>query len=156
MSSPKHRNPSQQATAAASTRDTDNQPYQHHLHSHHARYDTIRSCVDQDITNAVAAAKLGIKIRQVQKLKRAVKENGERGVLHGNHSRVPWNATAADTRKSVVAFLKKKNHRDFGPTFAMEQLAKQEKITLPRNSAEHYGEKETMESETAHRSRHPS
>lgn len=98
------------------------------------RYDTIRSCVDQDITNAVAAAKLGIKIRQVQKLKRAVKENGERGVLHGNHSRVPWNATAADTRKSVVAFLKKKNHRDFGPTFAMEQLAKQEKITLSRET----------------------
>ena len=98
------------------------------------RYDTIRSCINGDLTNAEAAARLHLKIRQVQKLKLAVKTTGEQGVIHGNRSRVPWNATGANTTKSIVVFLKKKNHRDFGPTFAMEQLEKQKDIALSRET----------------------
>ena len=98
------------------------------------RYDTIRSCINGDLTNAEAAARLHLKIRQVQKLKLAVKTTGEQGVIHGNRSRVPWNATGANTTKSIVVFLKKKNHRDFGPTFAMEQREKQKDIALSRET----------------------
>lgn len=98
------------------------------------RYDIIRSCTENDITNAEAAAKLRITIRQVQRVKRSVEEQGEMGVVHGNRSHVPWNATPANTKTSIVAFLKKKDHRDFGPTFAMEQLVKKENIILSRES----------------------
>jgi len=98
------------------------------------RYEIIRSCIERDITNTVASAKLGLAIRHVQRLKRAVEKYGETGVVHGNHSRVPWNATPTDTTKTIVTFLKKKDHRDFGPTFAMEQLAKQKKIALSRET----------------------
>ena len=98
------------------------------------RYDIINACIEGNLTNAKAAAQLYIKIRQVQNLKAAVKKHGEKGVMHGNRSRVPWNAISAQTKKSVVTFLKRKNHRDFGPTFAMEQLEKQENIILSRES----------------------
>ena len=98
------------------------------------RYDTIRSCIDGELTNAEAAARLRLKIRQVQKLKRAVETRGERGILHGNRGRKPKHATNQRTINAVIAFVKKRDHRDFGPTFAMEQLEKQKDIVLSRES----------------------
>jgi len=89
------------------------------------RYDIIRACIDRDITNAEAAARLGIKIRQVQKLKRAVEENGETGIVHGNRGRTSNHATPPETISVVLAYLKDEKHGDFGPTFAREQVAKQ-------------------------------
>ena len=98
------------------------------------RYDIIHACIESSLTNAEAAAQLHLKVRQVQNLKAAVKKYGEKGVMHGNQLRVPWNATPADTKKSIVMFLKQRDHRDFGPVFAMEQLKKQEQIVLSRES----------------------
>jgi hypothetical protein len=88
------------------------------------RYEIIRECIDRDITNKVASARLGLTVRQVQRLKCAVRKEGEAGILHGNRFGEAWNATSTTLKKSVVAFLKKKQHRDFGPTFAQEKLAK--------------------------------
>ena len=98
------------------------------------RYDIIHACIEGDLTNAEASARLHVKIRRVQKLKRAVEKYGKHGVVHGNTSRSPWNATPTFTKEMTVAFLKKKNHRDFGPTFAMEQLRKQKNIVLSRET----------------------
>lgn len=98
------------------------------------RLDIIRSCINKKITNAVAAAQLDVTVRQVQRLKGLVKKYGDRGIRHGNRLHAPWNATDAQTKKSIVAFLKKKDHRDFGPTFAMEQLEKQNGIVLSRET----------------------
>lgn len=98
------------------------------------RYDCIRACIDGDLTNAEAAGRLGLTVRQTQRLKRSVEKNGEKGVIHGNRGRTPKHATSSQTIKAVVAFLKKKKHRDFGPTFAMEQLAKQKRIVLSRET----------------------
>ena len=98
------------------------------------RYDIIHACIEKKITNAEAAARLRLTTRQVRRSKRAIEKYGAHGVVHGNRSRVPWNATNATTKKTVVTFLKKKDHRDFGPTFAMEQLLKQESIALSRET----------------------
>lgn len=89
------------------------------------RYDIIRACIDRDITNSEAAARLGLKVRQVQKLKRAVEKDGEQGILHGNRGRASNHATHPETVSAVVAYLNEEKHRDFGPTFAQEHLAKQ-------------------------------
>lgn len=98
------------------------------------RYEIVRSCIDKEITNAVAATRLCLTIQQVQRMKRAVEKYGEAGVVHGNRSNVPWNATPTGIKKAIVAFLKKKKHCDFGPTFAMDQLKKQTQITLSRET----------------------
>jgi len=87
------------------------------------RFDIIRSCIDRDITNAEAAARLGLKIRQVQNLKRAVEKDGKRGIVHGNRGRISNHATHPETAYAAVEYLNKEKHRDFGPTFAREKLA---------------------------------
>lgn len=89
------------------------------------RYDTIRSCIDRDLTNAEAGARLRLSIRQVRRLKRSVEKDGEEGVVHGSCGRTSGRATDPRIRSAIIAFLKKDKHRDFGPTFAKEKLTKE-------------------------------
>jgi hypothetical protein len=85
----------------------------------------IQSCIAGQVSNAVTALKLGITVRQVRRLKRAVEEYGEQGVVHGNRGKTSPHALGTKTRTQVVTFLKKPLHKDFGPTFAQEKLAQQ-------------------------------
>jgi len=89
------------------------------------RYDCIRSCIDRDITNTEASARLRLTIRQIRRLKRAVEKYGTQGILHGNCGRVSNRATHPETASAVVTYLQDEKHRDFGPTFAQEKLAEQ-------------------------------
>lgn len=88
------------------------------------KYDTIRSCSDGDITNKEASRRLGIKRRQIQRLKRAIEKYGEQGIIHGLKGKVAHNATDDVIVRKVTDFLKEKKHIDFGPTFAQEKLIK--------------------------------
>jgi hypothetical protein len=97
------------------------------------RYDTIRSCLDGDITNTVVAVRLNLSVRQVRRLKRAVEKGGERGVVHGLRGRTSLRATERKTKDAIDRFMREEDHRDFGPTFAMEQLARQD-IVLSRET----------------------
>ena len=91
--------------------------------SEQERYDIILSCSGGDITNKEASMRLGLKIRWVQKLKRAVEKDGMKGIIHKSKGRTSGNATASTIVKKVTVFFEQKKHRDFGPTFAQEKLA---------------------------------
>lgn len=88
------------------------------------RYDIIRACIDGDITNAEAGARLRLTVRQIRRLKRAVEKRGGEGVLHGSRGRPSNHATRPEISSASIAYLSEEKHRDFGPTFAQEQLAK--------------------------------
>jgi hypothetical protein len=92
---------------------TDNEKY---------RYDIIRSCIYGDITNKEAGGRLGLKIRQVQMLKRAIESTGAQGIIHGLKYKTAHNSTNTETVKKVTTFFKNDKHKDFGPTFAQEKL----------------------------------
>ena len=47
----------------------------------------ISSCIELDIPNAEAAARLGLIVRQTQRLKRAVEKEGKSAIIHGNRGR---------------------------------------------------------------------
>lgn len=94
------------------------------------RFDVINACIAGEITNAEAAARVHLSIRQTQRLKRRVEEHTEQGIIHGNRGKASNNATDEKTVAAVETFLKEEKHRDFGPTFAMEQLVKQKGIVL--------------------------
>ena len=87
------------------------------------RYDIIRSCIDQNITNKEASVRLGLKVRQIQRIKRAVEERGRSGAVHKLKGQIPPNTTPDTITKKVVTFFERKKHQDFGPTFAQEKLA---------------------------------
>lgn len=88
------------------------------------RYDIIHSCIEKDITNNEASRRLGVTVRQIQKLKQKVVVKGRQGVRHSLSGMIAHNATKDTVVTQVKIFLKQKNHRDFGPTFAKEKLAK--------------------------------
>ena len=88
------------------------------------RYDIIRSCIDGDITNKEASDRLGLKIRQVQNLKRVVDEEGLHGVIHKCKGKISNNAIDKNLVDQVSAFFKNEKHQDFGPTFAQDKLKK--------------------------------
>ena len=90
--------------------------------SEQERYDVVSSCIEGDITNKEASVRLGLKIRWVQMLKRAVEKNGKKGVIHKSKGQVPPNATSKIITEKVVTFFEQKKHHDFGPTFAQEKL----------------------------------
>jgi len=57
------------------------------------RITVIQEVVDRRCTNQQAAEKLGIQVRQVQRLKRKMEQGGIFAVLHGNRGKKPYNAT---------------------------------------------------------------
>ena len=90
--------------------------------SEQERYDVVSSCIEGEITNKEASVRLGLKIRWVQMLKRAVEKDGKKGVIHKSKGQVPPNATSKIITEKVVTFFEQKKHQDFGPTFAQEKL----------------------------------
>ena len=87
------------------------------------RYDVIRSCIGRDITNKEASARLGLKIRQIQNIKRAVLEEGKKGIIHKSKEKTSGNATDYNIVEKVTTFFEQNKHKDFGPTFAQEKLS---------------------------------
>ena len=57
------------------------------------RITVIQEVVDRRCTNQQAAEKLGIQVRQVQRLKRKMEQGGIFAMLHGNRGKKPYNAT---------------------------------------------------------------
>ena len=47
------------------------------------RFAIIKASLSKKITNAQVATHLGVSIRQVQRLKAAVRDKGEQAVIHG-------------------------------------------------------------------------
>jgi hypothetical protein len=90
--------------------------------SEQERYDVVSSCIEGEITNKEASVRLGLKIRWVQMLKRAVEKDGKKGVVHKSKGQAPPNATSKIITEKVVTFFEQKKHQDFGPTFAQEKL----------------------------------
>lgn len=98
------------------------------------RYAIIKSCIDGTLSNAEAAARLRLKIRQVQSLKKSVRQYGESGIVHGNRGKESKRKTGVVTVKTIITHLKKKECGGFGPTFAQEQLHKQGIATISRET----------------------
>ena len=104
--------------------------YEHLSDTEKYKYTTISSCIQGDITNDEAARRLGIKKRQVQRLKRSVETNGIEGIRHSLKDKVSNNRLSIKTEKQIIQFLNQKSHRDFGPTFIQEKLMEVKSISL--------------------------
>ena len=75
-------------------------------------------------TQAEAARLLKRSIRQVRRIQRRLKVEGDRAVIHGLRGR-PSNARKAPTFRQRVIGLYRDEYGDFGPTLAAEKMAEQ-------------------------------
>ena len=90
----------------------------------------LKRAKDKVISQREAAERIGVSERWVRKLLRGMKTHGDRVVVHGLRGRASNRKIAAKVQAQVSELLKQPDWRDFGPTFASEQLAKRHGIEL--------------------------
>jgi transposase len=95
-----------------------------------ARLTVIKGAIDGAYTVKQAAGKLGISARRVKSLKKAVREQGDGAVIHGNSGRHPANVTDERIREKIIALKKGGAYRKANFTHFRELLAEYEQITI--------------------------
>jgi transposase len=85
------------------------------------------------ITLKEAGEKIGVSYRQAKRIRRAVRERGIKGLIHGNMGR-PSNHRISETLRERVLELSKGVYWDFNDTHFVEQLKEREGMRLSRET----------------------
>ncbi|GHU62775.1 hypothetical protein FACS189445_5900 [Spirochaetia bacterium] len=94
------------------------------------RLTLITGSLDGKYTVSFMAKKLGISERQVKRLKRAVRENGDGTVIHGNSGRHPANYKSEELRQRIIGLKRSNNYNDANFTYFRELLLERENIKI--------------------------
>ena len=93
------------------------------------RLHIVRKALDKSITQAEAANIIGRCLRQVRRIVKRVKREGDSGVIHKSRGK-PSNRVLPGRIKHRALKLYKEKYNDFGPTLASEKLFEIDKIKL--------------------------
>lgn len=85
------------------------------------RLGVVRKVVAKRLLQREAAVRLGLSVRQVQRLVRRYRDDGAAGLVSKRRGRRPNNVIEADVRREVLDWVHKR-YADFGPTLACEKL----------------------------------
>jgi len=96
--------------------------------------DWLKRAKAGSVTQQEAARKMGVSDRWVRKLLQRMSEQGDTVVVHGLRGRPSNRKFPAETQRQALAILKQPDWHDFGPTFAAEQLAKQYRIQVGKET----------------------
>jgi len=92
------------------------------------RYAVIEQVLRRTMKQADAALWLGVSVRQVKRLARAVRDEGTAGVVSRRRG-APSNRRIAPARRDHYLGLVREHYADFGPTLAAEYLAQHHGFT---------------------------
>ena len=93
------------------------------------RSQVMAQVLDGKLDQASAAARLGIGVRQVKRLKRRLQDEGVQGLLSKKRGRPSNRRTPAALLAQAVALIGE-HYADFGPTLACEKLQERHDIKL--------------------------
>ena len=93
------------------------------------KYETIKDLVDHRGNKKRVALKLGISIRQVNRLIIIYKEKGKSGFIHGNRSKKPVNTIDKSISEDIILLYKNKYY-DFNFNHFKDFLEKEENIIV--------------------------
>jgi len=93
------------------------------------RLHVIRKALDKSITQIEAASIIGLCLRQVQRIVRAIRTQGDKGVINKARGKTS-NRALPDKIKDKSLRLYKEKYHDFGPTLGSEKLFEIDKIKL--------------------------
>jgi transposase len=93
------------------------------------RLHLIHQVLDKQITQCEAAGIAGLSERQVRRLVKRIRQEGDRGVLHERRGQ-PSNRRIAEKIKQKVIRLYQTKYGDFGPTLASEKLEEIDRIEV--------------------------
>jgi len=93
------------------------------------RLHIIKKALSKELKQLEAAEKLNLSDRQVRRVTKRVKEEGDTGVIHRSRGRPSSNKIGNKVREKVIALCRGK-YKGFGPTLASEKLLELDKIKL--------------------------
>jgi hypothetical protein len=97
------------------------------------RLKVIQNTLDGKLTWPEAAEILSLSVRQIGRLCAKVREDGNRGIIHGLKGR-PSNHLLPQWYKDAALTLVKQHYPDFGPTFAAEKLFEEHNMRISVNT----------------------
>lgn len=97
------------------------------------RLELLGRVIERRMTQRQAAAQLGLGVRQVERLCRALREQGASGLVSRKRGR-PSNRTLPEGLREQVLSLVRAHYSDFGPTLACEKLAERDGIHVSRET----------------------
>lgn len=86
------------------------------------------------ITQAQAAAEMGVSERQVRRMLRALKRRGDKAVVHAGRGQGSNRKIADEMRSKVIEILSQDVYQGFGPTLAAEYLVKRHDLPVSRET----------------------
>lgn len=96
------------------------------------KYEVIKELVDHNGNKLRAAQKLGLSIRQINRLIKIYKENGKPGFVHGNRSKKPAKTLDKSISENIILLYRNK-YQDFNFTHFHEYLIEEENIKVSYN-----------------------
>jgi transposase len=94
----------------------------------------LRKAEKKLIGQGQAARELGVTSRQVRRLVKRLKKDGDKAVIHKLRGRPSNRRTSGKTREKIALILSEEVYRDFGPTLASEYLADKHDIRIGREA----------------------
>lgn len=85
------------------------------------RLKVIQNVINKRITQVTAAAIIGLSERQIGRLTKAVRKEGDRGIAHKSRGKTSNRKIAEEVKEKVLRLYGDK-YQDFGPTLANEKL----------------------------------
>lgn len=93
------------------------------------RLHIIHLALDKKVTQSEAAAHIDVTERQVRRIVKRIREEGDAGISHRSRNK-PSNRRIAQKLKDKTLTLFRSRYSDFGPTHASEKLSELHGITL--------------------------
>jgi transposase len=94
----------------------------------------LKKALKKLIQQSQAAKELGVTSRQVRRLLKRLKTEGDRVVIHGLRGRASNRKISQEVCEKIVSILSQEVYRGFGPTLASEYLAKKHEIEIGREA----------------------
>lgn len=94
----------------------------------------LKKALKKLIRQSQAAKELDLSPRQVRRLLKRLKAQGDRVVIHGLRGRPSNRKLGQQDREKIVQILSQEVYRGFGPTLASEYLAKKHNIEIGREA----------------------
>src|SRR4030065_837562 len=93
------------------------------------RCQVIRKVLERDTKQVEAAEILSLSGRQIRRIVKRIRAEGDRGIVHQSRGR-PSNRRTPDKVKNKVIRLYRAQYKDFGPTLASEKLSERDGVGI--------------------------
>lgn len=97
------------------------------------RLKVINEAIEKHITQKDAASLIGVTERQIRRIVKAVRDEGDQGIIHKSRGKASHRKIPEKIKNRTLKLYKKKYH-DFGPTLASEKLLEIDNITISDES----------------------